>query len=206
MRRNSTRSSTSWRGRLTASGLRPRNRRLEEVGLDRARTAVRRLHHSFDRRGGSSPVKRENASHDALGPGGHSCCHTPRGTSASGSNLLANRPYSCFSHSPSRWTCSKNPISPAICAFWTSAELLPPTPIPFIRLCRPSAKGRNPHADSSAVFTARQSVHASHDHRVGPPAVPLQQMMHRSIARETSHPFHFSGESSSPHDCQRPCR
>jgi hypothetical protein len=57
----------------------------------------------------------------------------------------------------------------------------------------------------SSVLTARQSWHASHDHRVGPPAVALKQMMHRSSARETSQPTHFSGESSSGHDCQRPC-
>jgi hypothetical protein len=38
------------------------------------------------RPGRSNPIRREKASHDALRPGTHSCCQTPRGMSASGSN------------------------------------------------------------------------------------------------------------------------
>ena len=44
---------------------------------------------------GNSPSRRAKASTDASLPGAHSCCQTLSGISASGSNLLANREYSC---------------------------------------------------------------------------------------------------------------
>jgi len=148
---------------------------------------------SFDRPGISSPVRGEKASADALGPGGHSCCQTLRGMSASGWNLLANCQYSCLFHSRRRSSPFANSTSRAICASWTSGGLPPRTPIPFMRLCRPRANGRKPHAASRAVLTARQSSHASQAQRDRPPAVARKQMMHRSYSRETSHPSHFSG-------------
>jgi len=52
-------------------------------------------------------------------------------------------------------------------------------------------------------LTARQLSHASHAHRDVPPAVAVKQMMQSSRSRETSQPTHFSGESSSLHDCHR---
>ena len=140
------------------------------------------------RRALNSPSRRAKASTEALLPGGHSCCHTLSGMSARGSNLLANREYSATA-----------PIAQAVVAFRElrragrsalpapRAELPPRTPIPFIRLCRPSANGRKPQRDSIASLTARQSSHASHAQRDVPPAVALKQMMHRSNSRETSH-------------------
>ena len=44
--------------------------------------------------GPNSPSRRVKASTDAALPGGHSCCQTLSGMSASGSNLLDNREYS----------------------------------------------------------------------------------------------------------------
>ena len=61
--------------------------------------------------------------------------------------------------------------------------------------------GESPTSTPDDVLTARQSSHASHAQRDRPPAVARKQMMHRSCSRETSHPSHFSGESSSRHDC-----
>jgi hypothetical protein len=60
-----------------------------------------------------------------------------------------------------------------------------------------------PEAFSIEELTVLQFAHASHDQRELPPAVALKQMMHKSRSRETSHPSHFSGESSSRHDCHR---
>jgi hypothetical protein len=117
--------------------------------------------------------------------------------------MLAKRPYSCLRQSRRRSSPFANAASRAIYASLTSGGRPPRTPIPFIRLCRPRANGRNPQRDSIAVLTALQLSHASHAHRDVPPAVALKQTMHRSRSCETSQPAHFSGESSSLHDCHR---
>ena len=160
---------------------------------------------SFDRPGSSTPVRREKASHDALRLGAHSCCQTLRGMSASGSNLLANRRYSCLRHSRRRSSPFANAASRAICSFWTSGGAPPRTPIPFIRLCRPRANGRKPHADSSAVLTARQSSHASHDHRgIAARRRPEADDAQVVLSGDVATPPTSRGESSSGHDCHRP--
>ena len=74
-------------------------------------------------------------------------------------------------------------------------------PIWFIRLWRPSAKGRKPQRLPTDSLTALQLSHANHAQRDGPPAVARKQMMHRSRSLDTSRPSHFCGESSSRHDC-----
>ena len=152
---------------------------------------------------GNSPSSRLKASTEASLPGAHSWCQTLSGISASGSKLLANREYSWRRHSLRRGLPFANAASRAICASLTSGGLPPRTPIPFIRLCRPSANGQKPQRDSMDLLTAQQFSHARHAQRDVLRAVARKQTMHRSFSRETSHSAHTSGESSSRHDCQR---
>ncbi len=50
-------------------------------------------------------------------------------------------------------------------------------------------------ANSSDLLTARQLSHASHDHRVGPPAVALKQMMHKRLTDP-----HYEPDLTRPED------
>ena len=151
----------------------------------------------------SPPSKRSKASCDALLPGGHSCCHVFNGMSARGSNLLANKEYSRLRHPRRPPPSLRNAMRRSICARCSSGGAPPRTPIPFIRLCLPSANGRKPQRDPMDSLISRQSSQARHDQRDVPPAVARKQMMHRSNCRETSQSAHFCGESSSGHDCHR---
>jgi hypothetical protein len=158
------------------------------------------------RSGSSRPSKREKAPADAAGLGGHCCCQTRSGMSASGSNSAASLRYSRRCQSRSRLSPLANSTRRAICRSMISGDPSTLTPIRFMRLWRPSASGRTPQFLSSASLTARQSSQPNQAHREVPPAVPLQQRMHKSRALETSQPCQHSGKSSSGHDCHRPLR
>ena len=152
--------------------------------------------------GSSTSRNRDTASHDAAQLGGQTSCHFVSGTSAKGSKMPASRAYSVRVHSRNPPFRVANSSSRATWCSCTSGGAPPPTPMPFIRLCRPSARGLNPQTFSSPELTARQLSQASHDHRDLPPAVPRRHTMHKAFTCETSHRSHFAGESSHGQDCQ----
>ena len=149
------------------------------------------------------PSNLTNASRDASRLGANSCCHNRSGTSVAESNLSASRRYSRLRHSVMRGSPNADGTNPASSRSRRTTDPRRPTPIPFIRLCRPSAKGRTPRVDAFASLTARQSEQAIHAQRVGPPAVARKQMTHNSDSRDTSQSAQRSGASSSRQDCHR---
>ena len=156
---------------------------------------------SWDHESHFSPRRHANASAEAVRLGGHRCCHSCIGTSASGSKAAASRAYSSRRQARRRSSPRANCVSRANCRSATSGGASPRMPMPFMRLCRPSAKGRSSGRSLSLLLTSRQSWQASHDHRDVPPAVARKQMMQRSYSRHTSAPDHVSGWCSQLQDC-----